>query len=214
MSVISIEPGLCVMQIDGRAASIATWGVTPQAQNTGQLIGRHLGRIAPVGAHDVLDADRLWNSQMYRRAMHGGEARCDLNGANCVGRRKRTHRHHHLALEAAGGNAIDVGAVHGNRGVALDVLQGDALLQYRQLEGERAAEHEGDEIVRPVFADVGGLVDQFAVLEHAIARHVGSNVDVAEIRKRRVPRRAHADHRAWLGIALAERGELLRRLQG
>ena len=74
--------------------------------------------------------------------------------------------------------------------------------------------HEGDEIVRPVLANVGGLVDELAVLEHAVARHVGADVDVAEIGQRRVARRAHADHRAGLGVALAERGELLRHVLG
>ena len=39
LSVTSMAPGLCVMHSDGRAASTATWGVTPQAQNTGSWPG-------------------------------------------------------------------------------------------------------------------------------------------------------------------------------
>ena len=39
LSVISIEPGLWVMQIDGRAASMTTCGVTPHAQNKGSSPG-------------------------------------------------------------------------------------------------------------------------------------------------------------------------------
>src|SRR5690606_20371663 len=42
-SVISIEPGQWVMQIGGRAACTAAWGVTPQAQKTGISPGRISG---------------------------------------------------------------------------------------------------------------------------------------------------------------------------
>jgi hypothetical protein len=94
------------------------------------------------------------------------------------------------------------------------VPQTNAGLQDRQLERERAAQHEGDEIVGPVFADVGGLIDELAVLEHAITRHVGADVDVAQIRQRGIARRAHADQRTRLGVALAECGELQRQLLG
>lgn len=42
-SEITIEPGLCVMQNDGRARSTASCAVTPQAQNTGISSGRICG---------------------------------------------------------------------------------------------------------------------------------------------------------------------------
>jgi hypothetical protein len=86
------------------------------------------------------------------------------------------------------------------------------LLQQRPLEGERAAENEGDEVLGPVFADVGRLLDKLAVLEHAIARHIRADVDVAEVGQRGVARRAHADQGAGLGVLLAEGGELERHL--
>ncbi len=50
-----------------------------------------------------------------------------------------------------------------------DVAQLDAVLDQRLLEGERAAQHEGDEIVAPMGADVGRLVDDLAAAEYPVA---------------------------------------------
>jgi hypothetical protein len=195
-SVISIEPGLWVMQIGGLACSITTWGVTPQAQNTGSSPSAMMAGSPRSG---------LLISLMPMEP--GGEACGDLHRPDGIGRREWPHRHHHLALEAPGRHAVDAGAVHGHGGVVLDVAQAQARLQQRELEGERAAQHERHEIVRPVLADVGQLLDQLAVPEDAVARHVGADVDVAEARQRGVARGAHADDRAGLGVALAEGSE-------
>ena len=46
--------------------------------------------------------------------------------------------------------AGDVGAVHRHVALALDVADRHAVLQQRLLEGERAADDEGDQIVAPV----------------------------------------------------------------
>ena len=45
-SVISIDPGACVMQNSGFTAAIAACGVTPQAQNTGSSSGP-IGTASP-----------------------------------------------------------------------------------------------------------------------------------------------------------------------
>src|SRR5262249_8053168 len=42
---------------------------------------------------------------------------------------------------------------------------------------------------------------------HAIARHVGADVDVAQVREGWLAGCTHADHRAWLRITLAESGK-------
>ena len=45
----------------------------------------HLRRVALVGLHHVLDADLLRHADMHRRAVHRGEARGDLDGADRIG---------------------------------------------------------------------------------------------------------------------------------
>ena len=87
----------------------------------------------------------------------------------------------------------------------------DAVLDQRLLEGERAAQHEGDQIVAPVAADIGRLVDQLAAAKHAVARHVGADVEVlAERGKPEVAGRGGRQQRARLGIELAEAQEIAR----
>src|SRR5205085_5951185 len=165
----------------------------PAGPEYGQLPFSNDRGVAEIGLVDILDADRPRQAKMHRRAVDGRKARRDLHRPDSVGRGERAHRHYHLALEAPRRHAVDAAAVHGHDGVILDVPQTDAGLQDRQLEGERAAQHEGDEIVGPVFADVGGLIDELAVLENAIARHVGADVDVAQIGEGGIAWRAHAD---------------------
>ena len=92
-----------------------------------------------------------------------GKARGDLDGADGIGRLHRPHRDDHGSVERARRRGRDRGAVHRHGGVAGDVAQLDAVLDQRLLERERAAQHEGDEIVAPMGADVGRLVDQLAV---------------------------------------------------
>ncbi len=81
----------------------------------------------------------------------------------------------------------------------------------RLFERKRAADGEGDEIVAPVFDDVGRLVDQRAVAPDAVARQVGADVEIlGQVRDARIAGRADADQRARLRIALAELHEILR----
>src|SRR5215468_10742362 len=82
-----------------------------------------------------------------------------------------------------------------------------------RIERERAAEREGDEVVAPMVANVVGLVDQLAVLEHAVARHVGADVEIlCELRQPPVARLADRQHRAGFWIELAEPQEIRRQL--
>ena len=53
----------------------------------------------------------------------------------------------------------------------------------RFLEGVRAAQHEGDEVVAPYAPDVGGLVHHLAAAEDAVARQIGADVEVLAERR-------------------------------
>ena len=106
---------------------------------------------------------------MHRRKPGG-----DLDRADGVLRSQRPHRHHHRAGKPAGRRAVDVGAVHGNPEPLLDVAERYAVLDEGLLERIGAANHERHEILAPPFGDVGGLLDEFAVLPDAVARQVGA----------------------------------------
>ena len=116
LSVISIEPGLWVMQIDGRAASIDHLRRHPAGPEQ-----RQLARAASRGGSPKSGRSRS------RMPIASGRPRC--TGAPCTAGKREViwmarmasagvngaHRHHHLALEAAGRHAIDAGAVHRHR---------------------------------------------------------------------------------------------------
>ena len=138
-----------------------------------------------------------------------GKARGDLDGADRVGRLHRPHRDDHRAVERARRRGRDRGAIHRHGGVAGHVAQLDAALDQRLLEGERAAQHEGDEIVAPMGAHVGRLVDQLAAPEHAVARQIGADVEiVGERRQPEIAGRRGRQQRAGLGVELAEAQEI------
>ena len=63
---------------------------------------------------------------------------------------KRPHAHHHRSPERAGGLRRDRGAVHGDIVAAGDMPERNAGGEQRLLEGEGAADDEGDEIVAPI----------------------------------------------------------------
>jgi hypothetical protein len=74
-----------------------------------------------------------------------------------------------------------------------------AFVAQRLLERERAAEHEGDQVVAPQRAMSVGFVDQLAVAPDAVARQVGAHVD-AVAQRGSAGRRARpppAAGRAW-----------------
>jgi len=47
-----------------------------------------------------------------------------------------------------------------------------------RLEGERATDHEGDEIVSPLACQITGRTDQLAVAKNSVAWHVRADIDV------------------------------------
>ena len=106
----------------------------------------------------------------------------------------------------------DRGAVHRHVAALLDVADADALGLHRPLEGERAADGEGHEVVAPQRPDVGRLVDQLAFAPDAVARQVGAQVEVGgQRRQRRAAGIADRQHRAGPRVALAEQQEVVRR---
>ena len=82
------------------------------------------------------------------------------------------HGDHHRPLQLPCRTALDIRDVHGDVAVALDVPDADMGLEQRALEGEGAAQKEGDEVVPPVAPDVRRLVDAFPVLPDSVARDV------------------------------------------
>ena len=149
---------------------------------------------------------------MDRRAVGVREARGDLDRADRVRRGHRPHRHHGRPGEGAGRHGRDRGVVHRHHGAGLEMLEPHPFGEQRLFEGERAAEHEGDEVVAPKIADVGHLVDQFAVAKHVVAADVGPDVDVlAQGAQHRIAGVGDADQRTGLRVALAIAGEIQRK---
>lgn len=133
--------------------------------------------------------------------------------ADGVLRSQRPHRHHHRAGKRAGRRAVDVGAVHGNPEPLLDVAERYAVLDEGLLERIGAANHERHEILAPPFGDVGGLLDELAVLPDAVARQVGADVEIETQRGDvRIADVGHPDQRARLGIGLTEAQEIRRKI--
>src|SRR4029077_8443889 len=92
----------------------------------------------------------------------------------------------------------------------LDVPHRDARVEQRPLEGERAAEQEGHQVVAPEGAHVGHLVGHHPVLVDAVARQVGAEVGAGRHADRLG--RAHVgdlDQRARPRVALAEEQEVV-----
>ena len=103
------------------------------------------------------------------------------------------------------GRAGDVGAVHRHPHIALDVADRQVVRHQRFLERERAAEHEGDEIVAPMRHDIGRLLHHLAVTPDPVARHVGADIEIDPERGNAgVADVGHADDRTRFGIELAE----------
>jgi len=123
---------------------------------------------------------------------------------------ERPHGDHQLAAEAAGGRGVEARAVHRHVLALLHVAQAQARLEQRLLEGKRAAEDEGDQVLAPERADVADVLHRLAVAEYAVARHVGADVEVfAERGQLRLPGLRSGEEGAGLGIALAKERKLL-----
>ena len=84
--------------------------------------------------------------------------------------RDGAHGHYHRSVEAAGRTAGEVGDEHRHQGAAFHVSHADPRVDQSVLEGQAAAEQEGDEIVAPEVADFAPLVDQLAPAIDAVAR--------------------------------------------
>src|SRR5210317_2032937 len=78
-------------------------------------------RIAEFGLVDVAYADRGGVTEVDRRSVYCREACTDLDGANRIGGFHRAHAHYHVAGEAPGARAIDIGTVHRHVNAFADV---------------------------------------------------------------------------------------------
>ena len=89
------------------------------------------------------------------------------------------------------------------------MTQLDARLDQRLLEGERAAQYEGDEIVAPMRADISRLVDDLATAEHAVTRQVGADIEILGQRgQARIAGCGGGQQRTGLRVELAEAQEI------
>ena len=91
----------------------------------------------------------------------------------------------------------------------LDVTQRQTGPQHGVFKTERTAEEKRHQIGSPPAADVGRLIDQHTVLEHAIAREIGSQIGPGS-RAARLGRAGieHLEDWARLRIALTEQQEV------
>src|SRR5690606_3453948 len=121
------------------------------------------------------------------------------------------HGHHHRPAERPGGFGGDVRAVHGDVLAFVDVAQADAGFLQRGLERERAAQHEGDQVIAPEVRNVTHLLRQFAVAPYAVLRQVAADVDVLpQLGQSDLAWFADRKYRAGLGIALAKTQKITR----
>src|SRR5262249_2271200 len=83
------------------------------------------------------------------------------------------------------------------------------VVQQLFLERERAAQHECNEVVAPMGADVARLVNHFAASKHAITPDVGTDIEIiAKGRQAEVTGCGSRKERAWFGIELAKAHEV------
>ena len=71
----------------------------------------------------------------------------------------RAPGHTDRSVEAAGGTAGKAGDEHRYEGAELDIAHTDPSLDQRMLEGQAAAEQEGDEVIAPEVTDLSPLLD-------------------------------------------------------
>ena len=203
-------PGACVMTSGGLASRATACGVTPQAQKTRLLAGQERGRVAPVGLHDVGDADE-------RRVAHVDGHAVGHRVASRHGHRPRhegcgdgPHGNDHRPPEDAGRPAREVRPEHRDDPLLLDVPDGHTGLEERRLERERAAEEEGDEVVAPLARDVGHLGGEAAVAVDPVLRDVRPEVRArGDAGRLGVPGVRDLDQGARPGVSLAEDEEIV-----
>src|SRR5947207_1396241 len=174
------------------------------------VTGSELLRVAPVGAPDVLDAERGRVADVDRGAVGPGEPRARGHGLRELAGGDRAHRDDHGPVERARRAACDRRPPHRDVLPLLDVPEADPRLEQRPLERERAAQEEGDEVAPPVGRRVRHLVGEDAVLVDAVLRDVRSEVGARRhadgLRRADV---GHFQERARARVALAEEQEIV-----
>ncbi len=119
-------------------------------------------------------------------------------------RRDRAHRNDHATREGAGRPGVDRGPVHGNRPIRFYMIEPQTRFDERALEGEGAAEREGDEILPPKIHEIRPGLDQRAMMIDVIGGDVPPHIDVAAERaEQRIAGIGDANQRTRFGVALA-----------
>jgi hypothetical protein len=77
----------------------------------------------------IVNTDGFGMPNMHRRAMHIGEPRGDLNGANGVCRLHRAHRDDQLAVKPPGRSGVDISDIGGDTFAMLNMLERHAAQQ-------------------------------------------------------------------------------------
>src|SRR5712692_1673116 len=207
MSVMNMCPGLWVIMKAGFEARATACGVTPQAQNMG-ISPRLISTASP-------------QSGLVTSLMPMAAGSPTWMGAPCAPG-KRAEAVTALATISCGMGriettmgpwkrpAVDAGLPHRDIAPALDVTERDARVHERPLEGEGAAQQEGDEVIAPEGLDVRHLVGEDTVLVDPVARQVGPQVG-ARRRADRLGRAhiGHLDQRTRARVALAEEEEVV-----
>src|SRR5437762_2153688 len=146
--------------------------------------------------------------------MHFWKARRDLSGTDRVSGFEWPHRDDQWSGERLGRLARHVRSIHRHIATLLDMTNAKPRRHQGLLERKRASENESDQIVAPVRDNVGRLLDEIAVTPNAIARQVGTDVEIGT--ERRYPWIAdvgNADQWARPAVEVTEalecRGELL-----
>lgn len=147
-----------------------------------QLTRSHI----PVAARKI-DSDKVRVTKMHRRTVNVRKSRGDLNRTNRVRRQERPHRHNELGVKRARRLGVDVRLVNAGHFIPVQETKRKPGLDERVLEREGAPHCEGDEIIPPETGDVMNLVDQDAIPEDVISRHIRTNIDVlAELDRKSV----------------------------
>jgi hypothetical protein len=121
------------------------------------------------------------------------------------------HRHDKRATEYPGRDARHVGTEHRHIAAAGDVPHLDSGGDERFLERKGTANREAHQIVPPDVADIAGFLYQLAVPPYAVARQVGSDVQIlAECGKSRVARLGDGEQGARTRVRLCEADKIVR----
>src|SRR6185295_8950301 len=161
-------PGRWVMHSDGRASSITDWGVMPQAQKSGSSSARtSVGSPAHGWARFFIPINSgkpRWTGAPCTRGYREVISIARIASAGLNGRMETTS----LPRKRPAGHGVDAGAVHRHVASLLDVAQPQPGLHQRLLEGERAAQDEGDQVVAPELEQVRDIPHLLSVREDPV----------------------------------------------